>query len=74
MTSPRLSFADKGKAKLNLPDTVAAKLTDMVTAVTKAWTKQKLAEIRHADAVSRRTGRAGQAGQADDADGRRPPA
>jgi DNA topoisomerase VI subunit B len=54
MTSPRFSFADKGKAKINLPDTVAAKLTDMVTAVTKTWTKQKLDEIRHADAVTRR--------------------
>ena len=54
MTSPRLSFADKGKAKLNLPPTVAAKLTEMVTAVTKVWTKQKVAEIRHADAVTRR--------------------
>ena len=54
MTSPRFSFADKGKAKINLPDTVAAKLTDMVTAVTKTWTKQKLDEIRHANAKARR--------------------
>ena len=57
MTSPRLSFADKGKAKLDLPDTVAAKLTEMVTAVTKVWTGQKLAEIRNKDAASRRSER-----------------
>jgi hypothetical protein len=46
LTSPRLSFTDKGKAKLNLPALVTAKLSEMVTAVTKTWTKQKLAEIR----------------------------
>ena len=54
LTSPRLSFADKGKAKPNLPYTVGTKLIDLVITVTKAWTKQKRAEIRHADAVSRR--------------------
>ena len=48
LTSPRLSFLDRGKAKVNLPQRSAVKLTDIVTAVTKAWTKQKRAEIRHA--------------------------
>jgi DNA topoisomerase VI subunit B len=57
LTAPRLSFADKGKAKFNLPDTVGGKLSEMVTAVTKAWTKQKLAEIRHNDAMARRVER-----------------
>ena len=57
LSAPRLSFADKGKAKLNLPVTVGNKLSEMVTAVTKAWTKQKLAEIRHSDAMARRVER-----------------
>jgi hypothetical protein len=54
LTSPRLSFTDKGKAKLDLPFTVAGEVRAMLALVTKAWTKQKLAEIRHAGARLRR--------------------
>ena len=41
LTSPRLNFLDRGKARVSLPDAVAAKLIEMVAAVTDKWTKQK---------------------------------
>jgi hypothetical protein len=54
LTSPRLSFTDKGKAKLDLPLTVAGEVRTMLALVTKAWTKQKTAEIRDHNARLRR--------------------
>ena len=46
LTSPKLDFLDRGKARIALPPMVAGKITDLVKSVTKAWTKQKTAEIR----------------------------
>jgi hypothetical protein len=54
LTSPRLNFIDKGKAKLDLPLTVAGEIRAMLALVTKAWTKQKTAEIRDHNARLRR--------------------
>jgi hypothetical protein len=51
---PRLAFLDRGKARVNLPNKVADKLNEMLATVTAKWTKQKRAEIRHADAEVRR--------------------
>ena len=54
---PRLDFLDRGKARVNLPSNVADKLNEMIASVTAKWTKQKRAEIRHADAAERRSER-----------------
>jgi hypothetical protein len=52
LASPRLEFLDRGKARVALPGFVAAKLKDMVAAVTARWRKQRKAEERHASAVA----------------------
>jgi hypothetical protein len=54
LTSPRLDFLDRGKARVSLPDAVEHELMGMVATVTKKWTKQKRAEIRDAQARWRR--------------------
>ena len=54
VTAPRLNFLDRGKARISLPDKVEREVMGMVTAVTKAWTKQKTAEIRDMQARLRR--------------------
>jgi hypothetical protein len=54
LTSPRLNFRDRGKTRVDLPPAVAGKITDLVTAVAKKWTKQKKAEIRSDEAYWRR--------------------
>ena len=51
---PRFVFTDKGKTRVALPPEVNIKLTEMVTSATKAWTKQKRAEIRDHNALLRR--------------------
>jgi Histidine kinase-, DNA gyrase B-, and HSP90-like ATPase len=51
---PRFTFTDKGKTRVALPPWVNIKLTEMVTSATKAWTKQKRAEIRDHNAWERR--------------------
>jgi DNA topoisomerase VI subunit B len=54
LTSPRLNFLDRGKARVAMPPAVAAQVFDLLTAVTAKWTKQKTAEIRNANAYWRR--------------------
>jgi hypothetical protein len=54
---PRFVFTDKGKTRVALPPEVNIKLSEMVTSTTKAWTKQKRAEIRDHNALLRRRDR-----------------
>ena len=54
VVSPRLEFLDRGKARVALPFEVAAKLNEMVGAVSAAWRKQRKAEERHSNAINRR--------------------
>lgn len=51
---PRFTFTDKGKTRVALPVEVNVKLTELVTSATKAWSKQKTAEIRDHNARLRR--------------------
>jgi Protein of unknown function C-terminus (DUF2399) len=55
MASPRFAFIDKGKTAVSLPEPVATGLGEMIVKATARWRRQKRAEIRHADAVRRRT-------------------
>jgi len=54
LTSPRLDFLDRGKARVALPDAVADEIVGLVEGVTAKWTKQKKAEIRDRQAYWRR--------------------
>ena len=54
LTSPRLNFLDRGKARVSLPNAVNEALFGLIKGVTKDWTKQKRAEIRDAQAALRR--------------------
>ena len=54
VVSPRLDFLDRGKARVNLPQPVRAKLNDMIVSVTSKWTRQKKAEIREHNARLKR--------------------
>lgn len=54
LTSPKLNFLDRGKARVSLPDTVNEALFGLIKGVTKDWTKQKRAEIRDVQARMRR--------------------
>ena len=79
LTSPGLDFLDRGKAQVALPAAVAGQIIDLVKGVTAKWTKQKRAEIRDAQALTRRWNAMTPARPADDdqgsglcGDGRRP--
>jgi hypothetical protein len=54
LTSPRLDFLDRGKARVALPDAAADEIVGLVKGVTAKWTKQKKAEIRDRRAFWRR--------------------
>ena len=54
LVSPGLDFLDRGKARVALPAAVAGQIVDLVRGVTAKWTKQKRAEIRDAQALTRR--------------------
>ena len=54
LTSPGLDFLDRGKAQVALPAAVAGQIVGLVKGVTAKWTKQKRAEIRDAQARTRR--------------------
>jgi hypothetical protein len=52
---PRVSYMDRGKSAVTLPLAITNKVREALTAVTKAWTKQRKAEERHASAERNRT-------------------
>lgn len=54
LTSPRLDFLDRGKARVALPPAVAGQIVGLVNGITAKWTKQKKAEIRDRQAFWRR--------------------
>jgi hypothetical protein len=54
LTTPRLSFLDKGKSSVALPMSVGETIGDLVEKSTSKWAKQRKAEIRDASARSRR--------------------
>lgn len=50
----RVTYTDRGKSAVRLPDPVSKAIIDAVTHVTAAWSKQMKAEERKADARARR--------------------
>ena len=54
LAMPGVAFADRGKARAELPAAVTADLNALVAKVTKPWAKQVKAEQRDADAAERR--------------------
>jgi hypothetical protein len=51
---PRVSYMDRGKSAITLPYGITNKIAEALTTVTKAWTKQRKAEERHASAERNR--------------------
>jgi hypothetical protein len=54
VTTPRFVFIDKGKTAVQLPHAIARGLTEMAIKATAKWSRQRVAEIRHAAAAARR--------------------
>jgi DNA topoisomerase VI subunit B len=54
VASPRIEYLDRGKSSAALPMPVRRLITDFVTKVTAAWTRQKRAEARNHNAELRR--------------------
>ena len=54
---PRMSYMDRGKGAVTFPNGITNKVKEAVTAVTKAWTRQRKAEDRHASAERNRKDR-----------------
>jgi DNA topoisomerase VI subunit B len=54
---PRMSFMDRGKGAVTFPSGITNRIKEALTAVTKAWTRQRKAEERHASAERNRRDR-----------------
>jgi hypothetical protein len=53
-TCPRVDFSDRGKSALTLPREVGHTVGELINAVTKEWSKQRRAELRHASGEANR--------------------
>jgi DNA topoisomerase VI subunit B len=57
LAQPGVRYTDRGKSALALPGVISKAIEDAVSTVTKAWNRQRLAEIRHANREDNRRAR-----------------